>query len=86
MGAPAIPRLMSALKSWDPETREYASQALLQIGRPSVPPLVQALRKGNGDPRRRSAFLLREIGDPAAVDPLIAALKDRNWNVRNEAA
>lgn len=33
-----------------------------------------------------AASALGEIGDPRAVEPLIAALRDRDWGVRGEAA
>jgi len=43
---------------------------------------ITVLRNGNFVNRLRSAKFLGEIGSEKAVDPLIKALKDGNWEMR----
>lgn len=49
--------------------------------------LIKVLETGrHPESREEAAEALGEIRDPRAVDPLIAALRDRNSEVRAEAA
>ncbi len=85
IGAPAIGPLVAALGDRDGEA---AAGALGEIGAPAVKPLIAAL----GSPdlsigvRKTVAGALGQIGDARAVKPLIAALKDRDEDVRRAAA
>jgi hypothetical protein len=53
--------------------------------RAKIPPLIADLGSNNGNVRVRARAALVHIG-AQAVEPLILALKDRNWHVRWEAA
>jgi HEAT repeat protein len=90
----AVPALIAALaKDTDPRVRDYAAQALRQIGtdaKEAVPALITALAKDT-DPsvRRNAAEALGWIGPDAkeAVPALITALaKDTDPSVRDYAA
>ena len=68
--------------------RSNSAVALGQIGDDkAVEPLIQTLRKDKvPEVRERAAWALREIKDKRAIGPLIQALKDKDWDVRGEAA
>jgi HEAT repeat protein len=55
----------------------YAIEALGQIGEPAVEPLIAAFLDEDF-PSAYAARALGRIGDPRAVEPLIAALKDKD--------
>ncbi len=60
--------------------------ALGEIGHNSTAPArIEALRNSATDVRDRAAGALVRIGDASIVDPLIAALKDIDWQVRRSA-
>ena len=65
-----------------------AIEVLVDIGKSAVEPLIAVLEKTNNKDsvRQRAASALGKLGDNRAVNPLIAALKDRNANVRQAAA
>lgn len=48
--------------------------------------LVDELQNTNWVVREDAAELLAEIGDPEAVEPLIKALEDEDWHVKEAAA
>ncbi len=66
--------------------REDAVAALRQIAEPAVEPLIRTLRGRTGYKRITAAVTLGQIGDPRAVEPLLAALDDKDWDVRRSAA
>ena len=84
---------MAALNDKDANANWGVYTALGEIGAPAVDPLVELLKSpesmnsdGTTSPLRKGAFYaLREIGSPA-VEPLIADLKDKDVDVRKEAA
>ncbi len=96
LGRPALPFLIKALGDSDnypsgadnsssPSSEAY--RALRKIGVPAVEPLISVLKnEPNGWARMNAAGLLGEIRDHRAVEPLIAALKDKYWLVRQIAA
>ena len=82
IGAPAVEPLIAVL---EPGTAvEHAKRALGQIGAPAVEPLIAVL--GVGGLRTAAVDALGRIGDARAVEPLIAALKDKDWFGRSAAA
>jgi HEAT repeat protein len=81
IGKPAIPSLLTALKSTDPEVRIVAATGLGRIGpdaKVAVAPLINALKDKDRDVRRKAAEALGGIGPAAraAIPPLIEALDD----------
>jgi len=67
--------------------RIKVSRALAEIGEPSVDAIVSSMR--NDMDREISWHLVKALGQinsDAAIEPLVQALKSRNWMVRNEAA
>ncbi len=83
MGAPAVEPLVAALEDRDQGVlvRTYAAEALVRIGGPAVEPLVAAFGAGDQDTRKDAARTLGRIGDARAVEPLVAALRDRGQGV-----
>ena len=74
IGAPAVPGLVQALKSSNPDERWEAANALSQIHDPSsAPALVEALDDPKFGTRWLAAEGLAAIG-PAAVVPILKAL------------
>jgi HEAT repeat protein len=63
----------------------YAVDALGQIGEPAVEPLIAAF-EDEDFPSAYAAEALGKIGDPCAVEPLIAALKDKDKVKRKAVA
>jgi HEAT repeat protein len=69
------------------QVREQATERLIALGEPAVLPLIQALTQRPGGPGR--VLLIRalgRLGDARAVEPLLAALRERNPHNRQEAA
>jgi len=86
LGAPALKHLATALDDPDAHVRQLATKALGQIGGAEVvEPLMTALRSPEADVSRQAAFALNRIGAPA-VAALVAALRDRDPNLRWNAA
>jgi HEAT repeat protein len=91
-GSEGIRRRFDEIKSAD--VAATAARALAKIGPPAVEPLVASLRatvkSQHGLVRDAVGHILgevlREIGDSRAVEPLIAALKDKDSDVRGAAA
>ena len=83
--APAVVPLIAALKEGHSDVRRAAAEALGNIGR--CPRRRAALRGPQGDlseVREAAAGALFKFGR-SAVEPLIVALKDRDYNVRMAA-
>jgi HEAT repeat protein len=69
LGPAAVPGLLGALKSPNPQVRESAIERLGRIGKPAaaaVPPLQAALEDGNSNVRLLAAEALGRIGPAAA--------------------
>lgn len=69
------------------QVREQAAERLIALGEPAVLPLIQALTQGPVGLGRE--LLIRALGrlqDWPAVEPLVAALREKNPHVRQEAA
>ena len=74
---------LKAAYDWD------AAARLAKIGKAAVPALVDTLNYQGRDSsfaRGGAAEALGEIGDTRAVEPLIQALKDKDYDVRRHAA
>ncbi len=83
--APA--HLIEILEDREGMGRIKISRALVEIGKPSVDAIVSSMR--NDMDREicwHLVWALGRINSDAAIEPLVQALKSRNWMVRNEAA
>ncbi|MBX7255555.1 MAG: HEAT repeat domain-containing protein [Candidatus Hydrogenedentes bacterium] len=83
----AIPALLEALHSADPDVVFIAAEALGERKEPrAVEPLLEMAKHPNENYRCSAVMALRAIGDPRAVPTLIAALNDSSHVVRSQAA
>ena len=83
----AVPLLVDALESPDPETRIYTLWALGTVGAPEARmPLERSLQDPDPGIRKTAAFALGELGDPKAVAALTPLLEDSIADVRWNAA
>jgi HEAT repeat protein len=83
-GNNAVLPFITILKDNNPQSRDFASAILAEIGAPAVKPLINSLREGGQFDslfRKNVARILGEIGNPAVTE-LVAALKDKNVYVR----
>ncbi|MHC4206752.1 MAG: HEAT repeat domain-containing protein, partial [Planctomycetota bacterium] len=83
--APA--NLIEILEDREGMVRIKISRALVEIGEPSVDAIVSSIR--NDMDREicwHLVWALGRINSDAAIEPLVEALKSRNWMIRNEAA
>lgn len=65
---------------------QTARRTLVEMGRPAVAPFIEALASPIHWVRWEAAKGLGEIGDPGAIDALVQALEDLNFDVRWLAA
>lgn len=96
-GAAALPGLLSALKSGNPDARSYAADALADMAQyadapalpleQAVPALRQALKDEHYAVRVSACYALQHIGPRAApaLPELVAALDDQEWAVAEAA-
>lgn len=78
----AVKPLISLL--WDEEINIDASISLRSIGSPAAQHLIEALDSDDIEVRRRAIWCLGDIKDKSVVEPLLAALNDKE--VSKEAA
>jgi two-component system alkaline phosphatase synthesis response regulator PhoP len=74
------------LENGNSDVRRTAAGALVRIGTSAVELLITVLENGNSDVRRTAAGALGQLGDARAVGPLIAALWDKDNQVRSTTA
>lgn len=77
IGAPAVPHLIQAVRSPDPEVRHHAVETLSRIGPEAgeaVPDLVRALNDQDPLVRKTAARALGQIG-PSAAEAVPALLR-----------
>jgi HEAT repeat protein len=87
IGSPALPHLLKALKSRNPDVRQIASNAILKIGAPAVDSLIHVLEHWNYRSKSHAVRILGDIKDPRAIEPLIACLcKAENAVLRRQTA
>jgi HEAT repeat protein len=84
----AVAPLIVALQDRDENLRNTARRALVSLGRPALAPLIGLLQSKSPQSRGEAAAMLQEIrlSEPdvkKAVAALIAALDDRDEEVRN---
>ena len=77
-------RLLRQLSANNPELQRVAAKRLIELGDQAVGDLVQRLGHSRGDVRNLAAFCLGEIGDPRALEPLLAATRNRPLKRRKE--
>lgn len=83
--APA--HLIEILEDREGMDRIKISRALVEIGEPSVDAIVSSMRNDmDSEICWHLVWALGQINSDAAIEPLVQALKSRNWMVRNEAA
>jgi len=82
-----VPGLIKVLgQSRDTRTQDAAAKALADIGDQAVLPLIAALTRTSPRLRFAASRILGQLGDRRAVEPLIAALYDRDMHVCEAAA
>src|SRR5262249_28125695 len=81
----AVPDLIRAYGTGDPEVSAAVTAALVKVGADAVPPLVEALKSQREAERRGAAEALCKLGR-AAVLGLIPALKDPDATCRRWSA
>jgi len=86
IGKPSVPALIEALNLEKERPRWKAEAALKMIGADALDGLVEALEDRRVRVRQSAAYLLGEIGDAKAIDPLAAALADKDEDTRWKAA
>jgi HEAT repeat protein len=96
-GVTAMPGLLAALKSVNPDARSYAADALADMAQyidapalpleQSVPGLTSALEDKHHAVRVSACLALKQLGPRAqpALPKLVAALQDREWAVAEAA-
>jgi HEAT repeat protein len=85
---PAVPRLIEALKSNDPELRWRSARALGAIGEASsAAALYEAAKDAEPGVRAQALFALGRLGvnDKVALETIAAGLADKDVNVRRAA-
>jgi HEAT repeat protein len=70
---------------WTFTPAECAEHALIAIGEPAVARVIPFTRHSDPTVRRRAVFVLGRSQDPRAVEPLLAAFRDRDVVVRRAA-
>lgn len=86
IGKPAVKPILKLLKDQEWKIRWYASEILGEIGDDeSVQELIISMGDENSGVRTKSMLALVEIGEPA-VDSLINALSNEDWQIRSRAA
>ena len=82
----AIPCMAASLKDANSNVRMLAAWGLGQMGEPALKPLLAELADKNSPGRSDAAFALGKINQPQATEPLIAALKETDPDLRKESA
>lgn len=82
----AVEPLICAMKRQNDDEPGLIARALVDIGEPAVEPLIIALQEGIPSVRASAAWALGEIGDDRAVEPLVAAMNDRDFHVKGRSA
>ena len=72
--------LMAQLRN--EEFKDFATQALVDVGLPAVERLTAVLNDKDKNVRKHAVLALGDIGIPEAVELLIEATRDEEWEVR----
>jgi HEAT repeat protein len=83
----AVPALMTAMRTGEPELRWEAATALAHIGKPAVPDLTAAMSDKDPNVRHAAAYALGEIGLDAqsAIPALLKGIEDANPQVQSSS-
>jgi HEAT repeat protein len=68
------------------EFKDYATDALVELGQPAVEKLLVAMKDKDELVRNHAIIALGRIRDTSAVDALIEMLNDKDWFTRIQAA
>ena len=86
LGAEAVPALVEALQSTDPNLLPHYQSVLVQIGTTATPALTHSLLNDHPLIRGRVAEVLAQTRDPQAAPALLEALRGEFYTVRSRAA
>lgn len=81
-----INELINSLNDIDYDVRNSIGDILVKTGKPAIPFLINSLNHPDPEIQVECARILGRLGDEEAIEPLIAALKDENVQLRKEAA
>jgi len=82
----SVEALINDLASKNGQTRESARSSLVAMGKPAIAFLLPLLKERKHKIRWEAVKALGEIADPAAIDGLLQALTDEEFDVRWLAA
>lgn len=68
------------------EFKEFATDALVELGQPAVEKLLAALKDKDEVTRKQAVIALGQIKDSSSLDALIEMLQDKDWFTRIQAA
>lgn len=87
IGATAVPHLQAALSSPNDLVRLYSAYCLGELAAAEAAQRIEELliRDPNFAVRRNAAAALGKIASRSSIEPLIAAISDKSWNVRTAA-
>ncbi len=68
------------------EFKEFATDALVELGQPAVEKLLAALKDKDEVVRKQAIIALGQIKDSSSLDALIEMLQDKDWFTRIQAA
>jgi len=86
IGSPAAEALVGAIEGEDDRVQMYIQDTLQMMGSSALGPVIRGLEDEVWEVREACAIVLGKIGDERALEPLAAALGDRESNVRFRAA
>jgi HEAT repeat protein len=86
LGADAMPALIEALQSRDPNLPPLIGQIIIRIGSPAIPALTKILNEAHPLVRAQVCELLGQLKDRSAVPALLDALHGEFYTVRAKAA
>ncbi len=81
----AIAPLIQSLTEVIINIKKNAAQALVQMGEAAIPALTAALSHRDPEVRQQIVWVLGEMGDMQTLKPLLRALRDDHWTVRQAA-
>ena len=82
----AIKPLIKTLKDKSNEVHNVSTKALVKIGKPSVDAIIDLIEDQDSKIRKSAIRMLGQIRDKRAIQPLITALNDNQFDICKEAA
>ena len=86
LGAEAVPILIEALQTRDPNLPPLIRQVIARVGPVAIPALTQTLRTAHPVIRAQVCEILGQIKDRAAIPPLVEAAHSEFFSVREKSA